>query len=298
MLSRSQLESMPKYNSFEFWFTYMDPKCWAVTTLERDVVNTASPVYTYNEFADIVFDESGAVVNDDIATRIRADFQIFKSARPEYAVSGAQYDLANFDQEAMVMLYETLIVGVALIRAAANGTDPDNALPKIYPCLDWLRNGDFYTAPASSVYHDSRVGGLLYHTLNVVNQIRDCLQLEKFKSVRIENAVLVALVHDWCKIGLYESYTRNVKNEQTGQWEKVPAFRRKTPILPLGHGTSSMFLARSYFRLTVDESLAIRWHMGEYNVANNEMNELHAANEQYPLVMLIQFADRLAITAY
>ena len=53
-----------------------------------------------------------------------------------------------------------------------------------------------------------------------------------------------------------------------------------------------------FFKLSQEEALAIRWHMGEYNVADNEMNELHYANENYPLVFLLQFADRLSITNY
>ena len=59
-----------------------------------------------------------------------------------------------------------------------------------------------------------------------------------------------------------------------------------------------MFFSSKFFRLSSEEAVAIRWHMGEYNVASNESSELHLANEAFPLVFLIQFADRLAITKY
>lgn len=221
--------------------------------------------------------------------------------RPEYAV----YSLHRFDEDTYKKLnkenlYDTLIVGIALLRMFKNTkSNPDAAAVSIMKCLEWLHSTDFYRAPASSMYHDCYEGGLLDHTLRVAFNTVELLKADNFKNcVRIQEALLVALVHDWCKIGYYESYLRNVKNEETGVWEKVPSYRRKDALVPLGHGVASMFLARCYFRLSVEESLAIRWHMGEYNVAPNEMNELHQANEKYPLVQLVQFADRLSITSY
>ncbi len=163
---------------------------------------------------------------------------------------------------------------------------------------EWLRSTDFYKAPASTVYHDAFVGGLLVHTLNVYNNIVALQVVPQFKDVDIASAALVALTHDWCKIGLYEIYQKNVKNETTGQWEKVDAFRHNQTGVPLGHGVSSMFLASKFFRLTTEEALAIRWHQGRFNVCREEINEFQRANEIYPLVHMIQFADSLSITQY
>ena len=106
------------------------------------------------------------------------------------------------------------------------------------------------------------------------------------------------MTHDWCKIGLYSTYQRNVKSETTGKWEQVTAYRREEPTIPLGHGVESLYKTIKAFKITDEEATAIRWHMGEYNVASNEVNELHAANERYPLVQMLQFADRLSIVKY
>ena len=57
-------------------------------------------------------------------------------------------------------------------------------------------------------------------------------------------------------------------------------------------------IANKFFKLDLAECLAIRWHMGRWNVSESEVNEFQQANEQYPLVHMLQFADRLAITAY
>ena len=93
-------------------------------------------------------------------------------------------------------------------------------------------------------------------------------------------------------------YMRNVKNDETGIWEKVPSYKRIDASIPLGHGAQSMFMASRLFKLTADESLAIRWHMGVWNVSSNEYNDLQQANENYPLVHLLQFADQLSIVNY
>lgn len=173
------------------------------------------------------------------------------------------------------------------------GVDPSSV-------LSWLASSDFYKAPASTRFHDSFFGGLLYHHLNVYNNMVDLLKLEKFKSLEydIDSIALVALTHDWCKIGLYEEYLRNVKNEETGRWEKVPAYRRYNFQFPFGHGVSSMYLIQKFINLTIDEALAIRWHMGSYQVDEHEQSELQEACDNYPLVRMIQFADQLACTNY
>ena len=103
--------------------------------------------------------------------------------------------------------YEELIIGVIKSRW------PNSEQAAMYhykPLIEWLRVSDFYTAPASTKYHDAYTGGLLVHTLNVYNNIMTLSQLPQFKSSMkdedIFSAALIALVHDWCKIGLYESY--------------------------------------------------------------------------------------------
>ena len=36
--------------------------------------------------------------------------------------------------------------------------------------------------------------------------------------------IFCALLHDLCKANYYKKGTRNVKNDATGQWEKVPSY--------------------------------------------------------------------------
>lgn len=226
------------------------------------------------------------------------DWEIFRT-RPEYQLG--KIDRTNLDT--LQDSYEANLIACAFIRANKDtpGRFPDTTIWKtIFKCIDWLRTTDMYTCPASTQYHDSVPGGLVSHTLNVVERTLDLLKAEPFNSqVRVEDAVLVALVHDWCKIGLYDPYTKNVKNEETGVWEKVPAYRYNSDrSFCLGHGVSSMYLAMKFFKLSMEEAAAIRHHMGRWNCPDSEVNELQQANRMFPIVHLLQFADQLSIVRY
>ena len=200
--------------------------------------------------------------------------------------------------DALIYQYEILLAGVVRARMIASGKNPDTA--NLEYLFNWLEETNFFTTPASSMYHEAYPRGLVQHTLKVYNKICDMWKVEEFSEVAIHAAALVALVHDWCKIGLYEEYMKNVKDEATGQWYKEPAYRRtvERTICTFGHGVSSMYLASKFFKMTTEEALAIRWHMGEYNVCDYEMDELHHSNENYPIVHMLQFADRLATAGY
>lgn len=194
--------------------------------------------------------------------------------------------------------YQYLLKWAILKRVKATDENYQKVLEQAEKCITWLTELKFFEGPASSRYHESFSGGLCCHSLRVAEQIVDLLNCKAFSNVSPDSAVLIALVHDWCKIMYYESYEKNVK-DKNGNWIKETAFRRANdPMISLGHGVSSLYLAMKWFNLDQEECNAIRWHMGEYNVANNEIDELQYANMHHPLVYLIQFADRLACTSY
>ena len=77
--------------------------------------------------------------------------------------------------------------------------------------LDYLTDKcDFFTAPASTRYHNSRPGGLVNHSLNVYDCLVDYLEREKVKNdygcnPSEETIAIVALLHDICKVNFYPS---------------------------------------------------------------------------------------------
>lgn len=178
------------------------------------------------------------------------------------------------------------------------GYDQEDMIGELTYCLNWLDRTDFFLAPASIKYHDSRTNGLLYHSLLVADKIVELTNIPSFRMIKPHEAVLVALTHDWCKIGLYEMYEKNVKDTM-GNWVKEPAYRwRENPLMTFGHSVSSMTLAQRFFRFSDEMLLAIRWHMGWTRVCDEERVELTNAENHYPLVNMIEFADKLAVAEY
>ena len=171
--------------------------------------------------------------------------------------------------------------------------------PGIDKLINYLETSDFFVAPCSSMYHGSYPGGLLEHSLNVYN----CLVYEyenlkdsdfNLPNITDESIIIVSLLHDLCKVNCYVESTRNVKNEQTGQWEKVPFYKRE-PLFPMGHGGKSVFIAQQFIQLTPEEAQAIYWHMQAYDLSNyNTLNELSQANTENLLCFLLAQADMKA----
>ena len=146
--------------------------------------------------------------------------------------------------------------------------------------LAYLESTDFFTAPASTKYHLACGGGLVKHSVNVYN---------RFEREDAESRAICALLHDVCKANFYTVSTRNVKNEQTGQWEKVPYYTIDEQ-LPYGHGEKSVYIIGGFMKLTREEAMAIRWHMGAYE-GEKAWNSVSAAFEKYPLALRLHIAD-------
>ena len=293
----SALAVMPKYADMKFWFIPLYGNEYCVYSKSDEfkeigtIIDNNRPDTDCRLFSDLFVPKDD--ISDEEISSITADFDLYKN-RPEYAIgSGIDFGDNQFK-------YEWIFIGCIMMRAQAAGKDPDIVPDRYASAIKWLRQSGFYTDPASTQYHEAYPGGLLEHTLKVVKQIRDVINIPAFKyaDANLQSAVTCALVHDWCKIGSYESYMRNVKNAETGTWEQVSSYRKKDTRLPLGHGVASYFIASKFFNFTPEEALAIRWHMGRWNVAEGEVNEFQQANEQIPLVHLLQFADMLAITDY
>jgi len=155
--------------------------------------------------------------------------------------------------------------------------------------LDRLEKSDFYTAPASTKYHDSVEGGLVRHSLRVYDFLDKAIG--KDLSYSEQTLTIVALLHDLCKIGFYTVEMRNNKNEK-GQWEKVPYYGVDDKF-PYGHGEKSVYLINEFFKLTTEEAMAIRFHMGAYE-GEKIWQTLSSAFGEFPLALYLHIADMKA----
>jgi len=176
--------------------------------------------------------------------------------------------------------------------------------------LAWLKSSDFFTAPASTRFHGNYEGGLLEHSLNVY----DCLRWEiewadLVDKYSPETIAIVSLLHDACKIGVYVQEPRNqktydpekvaaaehwkIKHDAVGDfiWETVMSYKCEDQ-LPYGHGEKSVYIVSSFMKLTREEAMAIRWHMG---FSDNDFRAggqlVGKAFEMYPLAVLTHLAD-------
>ena len=98
---------------------------------------------------------------------------------------------------------------------------------------------------------------------------------------------LVSLLHDVCKTGCYRQGSRNVKGPD-GKWQAVPTFFYEDP-LPYGHGEKSVYILSGFLRLTREEAMAIRWHMGFSGDEDKRL--VGQALQQYPLAFALSVAD-------
>ena len=179
--------------------------------------------------------------------------------------------------------------------------------------IEFIRKSDFYTAPASTRFHNCHEGGLLEHSLNVY----DCLynkvkNTDVFKKALRDSAkefwdtdefektiVIVALLHDLCKMFMYEVEMKNKKiysdhgskkdNQGRYDWESVPGYTVNDRV-PYGHGEKSVMMIEQFITLTKEERFAIRWHMG-FTEPKENWNTLNAAIRMYPLILAVHEAD-------
>jgi hypothetical protein len=151
--------------------------------------------------------------------------------------------------------------------------------------LAWMERTDFFTAPASTRFHLNEAGGLVRHSLNVTGL------LMQHQDENPESLALCGLLHDLCKANYYKASLRNVKNEQTGQWEKQPYYQIEDAF-PYGHGEKSVFLIERFMRLKTAEAVAIRWHMGGFDEAvRGGSFAIGHAYARYPLAVKLHIAD-------
>lgn len=137
--------------------------------------------------------------------------------------------------------------------------------PGIDQMMAWLETTDFYTAPASTRFHGAEEGGLCAHSITVAKRLLDTVS------------------------------TRNVKDDTTGQWTKVPfyKFEPKDSVGCDSHGSLSCYrIMATGMQLSMEEFAAVNNHMGVSNAAN--ANTVWTCYEMHPLSWLLHVADEAA----
>lgn len=167
---------------------------------------------------------------------------------------------------------------------------------------DYLEKSGFFEAPASTSRHLCREGGLAEHSMNVYRmamRLRQTvveLRPEAASQLSDDSVAIAALLHDVCKANIYQKSKRWRKDAE-GRWEQYDTYETDYSRFPLGHGEKSVImLLRLGLELTNDELMAIRWHMGAWNLPMQSFEDKQNISEaqSHPLVAVVQAADGLA----
>ncbi len=121
--------------------------------------------------------------------------------------------------------------------------------PGIESLIDYLLESDYFTAPASTCFHNSFPGGLCFHSLNLVSTFEEAN--EKLSTpISGDSVVICGLLHDLCKVNAYI--------ETDNGYKSVKGLK--------GHATLSISRIKEHIELTQSEDDIIRYHMGLFGI--------------------------------
>lgn len=141
------------------------------------------------------------------------------------------------------------------------------------------------TSPASTRFHLNKEGGLLEHSVGVVETLlrfRETLAPE----ISEESCVIIGLLHDVGKIGMPKK-PRYHKN--TNEWEiknRGMTYKINPAEIEMNLAARSLYLIAKYIPLSDSEAQAILYHDGQYVDFNRGV-----AHKETPLTLLIHWAD-------
>lgn len=172
--------------------------------------------------------------------------------------------------------------------------------------IEYLKDSDFFIAPASTKYHCNFLGGLCKHSLNVYDNIVALNNLYNL-NINADSLVLVSLLHDVSKVNFYEEYFQNKKlyspqgskYDEGGRydWVSVKSYKIKEPELRMvsgEHGFNSYMIIKNYINLSDEEITAIvNHHLGMDN--GYCFKDLNEVCDRYPIVTLLHLADMCSV---
>lgn len=148
----------------------------------------------------------------------------------------------------------------------------------------------FWTKPASTQVFRAYPGGLVQWQLDFYFELGAlCNAYFPGRYTEID-VIKVAIGKELYRTEMYESYTKNVKNDETGRWEEVAAYKTKEVRPTFGDlGLSSYMILKKFVELSDEQALAII-----HSRCNSSMPDFQDICRSYPLVTLTHMADKAA----
>lgn len=153
----------------------------------------------------------------------------------------------------------------------------------IHDYIKYIKNSDFFEAPASIKYHRNYPGGLAEHCLNLLEPLKlSNSRLKESKQLPEDSILIIALCHDICKEGLYKGDYGDYHVEKGH-----PANNK--------HSILSIERIEKYMKITSTERDIILYHMGLFSCYEYGMEytpeDLMRATKRHPLVQIFAAID-------
>jgi 23S rRNA maturation-related 3'-5' exoribonuclease YhaM len=152
--------------------------------------------------------------------------------------------------------------------------------------IAYLEFNDFFTAPASATHHYNNVCGLVDHTMNVYNTMKQLAATIDLNNEVItdEQIIITALGHDLGKMGSYGKPMYVKRTLKTGKPAATP-YEINKDLLAFPHEIRSLNILHSFIEITEEEEYAILYHA-------TSLGELrYTYKKPTALLMLLFFAD-------
>lgn len=167
-----------------------------------------------------------------------------------------------------------------ILKSDRKDTFRTEVLPHLgFDPTEWLEEHGFFTAPASTKYHGAYEGGLFDHSMNVTRALVRLTENNGLTWCRKESPWIIGCFHDLCKTDQY-------KRTEDG-WE----YRKDT--LLKGHGDKSVMMLAELTRLTEEEIMCIRYHMGAFT-EKEQWGDYTGAIHEWENVLWTHTADMIA----
>lgn len=158
--------------------------------------------------------------------------------------------------------------------------------------VKYLEEIKYFDAPASTQYFRVYPGGLCQYALDVYYELAQLCNAYFPGKYTEEDIIKVALFKDLYRAEMYESFTKNIKDETTGIWVSTPAYRVKEDRPAFGElGFSSYMIAKRFISFSDEQIEAIVHTKG----TDLYTKDIHNVLREYPLVTLTKMADLAAI---
>lgn len=170
-----------------------------------------------------------------------------------------------------------------------------NAIP--YRITDglfsWLNDVGYYTAPASMKHHGSEEGSLFIHSARVAEYLWHISKALNYEWERPQSPFIIGILHDVCKVDAYNKIVDEGKDKKDTKEAAGYHYEWNREQIYPGHGEKSLIMIMNYIKLTEEEKLCIRYHMGAFT-DQKEWEYYSRAVKRCSGVLLTHMADMMA----